>query len=289
MDNFKSFNDFRRELHEKEEPIHVSEKMENVGVSDSTPTKEGMNEIPERRMNKRIEHSKIKSTYLLLGVVLFLLIMGVLFLPIPLGHITLSGNTALSMEDVVFEGGIRQPINVFQINTSELENRLRHDVRVESAVVQREFPFTLTVIVKDRIPVAVVQGEYSYAVVDKDGFVIDSVQAIRQVDVPMITGRKLGNLLLGDHVTQEDVLKALVFLGRLSDDGQKVFSEINIGNAQNIMAYTRDGITVRLGDGSDMEERAKLAENMVGDVKARGLSVEYLDANLVSPFIKLKK
>lgn len=38
-----------------------------------------------------------------------------------------------------------------------------------------------------------------------------------------------------------------------------------------------------------MEAQAKLAENMVGDVKARGLSVEYVDANLSSPFIKLKK
>lgn len=27
---------------------------------------------------------------------------------------------------------------------------------------------------------------------------------------------------------------------------------------------------------------------MVNDVKARGLSVEYLDANLAAPFIKLK-
>ena len=31
------------------------------------------------------------------------------------------------------------------------------------------------------------------------------------------------------------------------------------------------------------------AENMVNDVKARNLSVEYLDANVTNPFIKLKK
>ena len=72
-------------------------------------------------------------------------------------------------------------------------------------------------------------------------------------------------------------------------EGLKVFSEINIGNPEDIKAYTRDGITVKLGNGSDMAGQARLAENMVGDVKARGLSVEYLDANLASPFIKLKK
>ena len=70
---------------------------------------------------------------------------------------------------------------------------------------------------------------------------------------------------------------------------RKAFSELNLGNEDNIRAYTRDGVTVRLGDGSDMAQQAELAENMVGDVKARGLSVEYVDANLASPFIKLKK
>lgn len=45
---------------------------------------------------------------------------------------------------------------------------------------------------------------------------------------------------------------------------------------------------MRLGSGPDMAGQARLAENMVGDVKARGLSVEYLDANPASPFIKLK-
>ena len=38
-----------------------------------------------------------------------------------------------------------------------------------------------------------------------------------------------------------------------------------------------------------MEKKAALAESMVNDVKARELSVEYLDANLAAPFIKLKR
>ena len=40
---------------------------------------------------------------------------------------------------------------------------------------------------------------------------------------------------------------------------------------------------------SNEEKKAALAESMVNDVKARGLSVEYLDANLAAPFIKLKR
>lgn len=285
MDNFKSFDDFRRELHEKGESFQVPEKQEEG----HSPYVEEAPEAPERHRQKKRHHRKGKALHWLVGAGALLVMGSIFFLPIPLGNIALSGNTALTVEDVIFEGGLKEPVNVLQVSTSDLQERLTHDVRIASATVNRRFPLTLEVAIEDRMPLAVVQGEYSYAVIDKEGLVIDSVQAIRQVDVPMITGKRLGNLLLGDSVEQDDVGKALAFLNHLSKDGQKVFSEINIGNPQNIMAYTRDGITVRLGDGSDIEERAGLAENMVGDVKARGLSVEYLDANLTSPFIKLKK
>ncbi len=288
MDNFKSFNDFRRELHEKKEPVHAAPEPEDTEML-YAPAEEEAPKAIEPPHGKKSRRRRIKLSYLLSGAGAILVLGSILFLPIPIGYISLSGNTKLTVDDVIFEGEIRRPVNVLQVSASDLEERLRHDVCVADVVVSRKFPLTLEVAVNDRLPLAVVQGEYSYAIIDKDGLVIDSVQAIRQADVPMITGKRLGNLLLGDRVEQEDVGKALAFLNHLTSDGQKVFSEINIGNAENIMAYTRDGITVRLGNGSDIEERAKLAENMVGDVKARGLSVEYLDANLTSPFIKLKK
>ena len=83
--------------------------------------------------------------------------------------------------------------------------------------------------------------------------------------------------------------KALQFISSLSQDGFKQFSEVNIGQPNNIIAYTRDGIAVHLGSGEHIDKQAVMAENMVGDIMARGLSVEYIEVNLTSPFIKLKK
>ncbi|WP_443790234.1 cell division protein FtsQ/DivIB, partial [Dialister succinatiphilus] len=209
--------------------------------------------------------------------------------PIPLGYIDLEGTEVLTTDDVIFEGRIRQPVNVLQISSSDLEKRLSRDIRVSTVSVGRRFPFVLAVNVTDRVPLAIVQDEFGYVFLDKDGVVMDSTQSIKKVNVPLITGKRLGNLLLGDSIAGGEIDQALDFLNHLSPEGLKVFSEINIGNPEDIKAYTRDGITVKLGNGSDMAGQARLAENMVGDVKARGLSVEYLDANLASPFIKLKK
>lgn len=62
----------------------------------------------------------------------------------------------------------------------------------------------------------------------------------------MITGKKLGNVLLGDKLDDAQIHTALEFINGLTEDGIKIFSEVNVGNTDNLMAYTRDGISVHL-------------------------------------------
>ena len=288
MDNFKSFNEFLKEQH--------GQKPEMQDMQPASPEPPSPEEPPEEPVRKKKRKKESRHTgssmknYVFGGVVVVLAgILALFLLPIPLGYISLSGTNVLTVDDILFEGKIRQPVNVLQVSPSDLTRRLSKDIRVSSVTVTRKFPFVLSVDITDRRPVAIMQDQFGYAFVDAEGMVMDTTQSIKKVDVPLITGKKMGNLLLGDKVTGDDVARALDFLNSLSPDGLKVFSEINIGNPDSIMAYTRDGINVRLGDGSNMAEQAKLAENMVGDVKARKLSVEYVDANLASPFIKLKK
>lgn len=47
--------------------------------------------------------------------------LSLFFLPIPLGYIDLEGTEVLTTDDVIFEGRIRQPVNVLQISSSDLE------------------------------------------------------------------------------------------------------------------------------------------------------------------------
>ena len=212
-----------------------------------------------------------------------------LFLPIPFGHIELRGAKNVTMENVLFEGNIDEPINTLQISASDVTKRLENDLRIEEVNIERKFPATIVINIIERKPTAIIQTEYGYAVIDKRGIVIRTESALTDGDYPMITGKKLDNILLGDKIEEPDVLNALEFINHLSEKGAKEFSEINIGNQKNLMAYTRNGISVRLGAAGDLGKQATLAENMVNDVEARGLSVEYLDANMANPFIKLKK
>ena len=259
MDNFKSFNDFLKEQHGNPEGFHEKPKVE-------APPEEKVRRPVKKHKSPIRSHGRGKAYAAGALAAAAAVTLSLFFLPIPLGYIDLKGTDVLTVEE-----------------------RLSKDIRLSAVSVSRRFPFVLEVDVTDRIPLAIVQDQFGYAFLDKDGMVMDTTQSIKKVNVPLITGKRMGNLLLGDSVAGGELDSALDFLNHLSPEGLRVFSEINIGNGNDIKAYTRDGITVRLGSGPDMAGQARLAENMVGDVKARGLSVEYLDANPASPFIKLKK
>ena len=282
MDNFKSFNDFLKEQHGNPEGFHEKPKVE-------APPEEKVRRPVKKHKSPIRSYGRGKAYAAGALAAAAAVTLSLFFLPIPLGYIDLKGTDVLTVDDVIFEGRIREPVNVLQVSSSKLEERLSKDIRLSAVSVSRRFPFVLEVDVTDRIPLAIVQDQFGYAFLDKDGMVMDTTQSIKKVNVPLITGKRMGNLLLGDSVAGGELDSALDFLNHLSPEGLRVFSEINIGNGNDIKAYTRDGITVRLGSGPDMAGQARLAENMVGDVKARGLSVEYLDANPASPFIKLKK
>lgn len=278
MDDFQSFGEFQKELH------HANAPAETPAAPREEPP-----DGPPRRPVRRKKRRSIRKYLLAVGGGFAVCAACLLLLPIPVGDVRVYGNESMTKEDVLFDGGITAPVNVFRISTSDLESRLRQDVRVYQAEVKRTFPLYIDVTLTERKPLAAVQEEFGYAYLDKSGMVIRTGSSIRGGDLPMITGVKLDNVLLGDMTGSSQVKTALEFLSGLSPQGIHTFSEVNVGNPENIVAYTRDGIAVRLGDGSSMTARAELAENMVNDVKVRGLSVAYIDASLTSPYIRLKK
>lgn len=297
MSEFKSFDEFQQG--KRTDKISESQVQKGYGLEEKSSLLRKVDFTKEKQKKKRsrfylsghrrITHNNIRI-YLLLGTVfLFLILMALLFLPLPFGHIELKGNQDVTMENVIFEGEIKEPVNTLQISTATVKDRLSKDLRIEDVEIARKFPGTIVINIQERKNAAAIQTEFGYVIVDKEGLVIKNDTSIKNGDYLMITGKKLGNVLLGDQIEESDVIRALRFISCLSEKGAEEFSEINIGNPENFVAYTRDGISVRLGNTEDLEEQAVLAENMVNDVKARNLSVEYLDANVTNPFIKLKK
>ena len=237
----------------------------------------------------RDERAVFRKRVLKIGGAVTLVLVGLFTLPIPFGSLKVTGSDKVTVQDVMVAGDIHEPVNILQISTEKLKTRLSKDLRVEEAQISYQLPLTMVVNVVERKAVAVVPAQFGYLTLDGKGQVIASEPAIQDTSVPMISGVKGGNILLGDMVTDKPIVQALDYLRALDDDTFKQIAEINIGDPNNMMAYTVSGIQIRLGDGEDLKSKADLTASMLKDLPKSQGNVQYIDVNPSSPFIKTDK
>ena len=66
-------------------------------------------------------------------------------------------------------------------------------------------------------------------------------------------------------------------------------SEINAANMQQIIAYTNSTVQIRMGNTDRLEEKAKVTEEFLEELKQTNLAIEYIDLTFASPFIKFRQ
>lgn len=283
--------EFRFERQEGETVATVDERtVSSAEEEDSTweivtiDTPDGPRRVKRRRrIKKKRTPSKSIVWKTIIGAAL---IIGLFTLPLPIGQIQVTGTNQLSSEDVVAIGDLGYPVNILRVRTGALEERLQKDMRVDTAHVSYALPLTLQVDVKERTAVVVVPSQFGFVALDRQGMVIASSPTIPDTTVPIISGVRLGNSLLGDTVESEGIRGAITYMMGFPEDKRKQIGEINVGDAEHIIAYTVDGLPIHIGDRSDLEEKAKITTDMIQDVSQRHVSAEFIDVNIKSPYIK---
>ena len=267
----------------RESPIHPVDEEENPGEIVTIDTPEGPKRVRRRRKVKRTKKSKPVLWKVVVGG---LLLVGLFTLPLPIGQIQVRGTEQLTSEDVVTIGDLGYPVNILRVRTGALEERLQKDLRVDTAHVSYALPLTLQVEVKERKAVVVVPSQFGFVSLDRQGMVIASSPTIPDTTVPIISGVRLGNALLGDTIEAEGIRGAIAYMEAFTADTQKQIGEINVGDADTMIAYTVEGLPIHIGDRNNLEEKAKITADMLVDIAQRHVSAEYIDVNIKSPFIK---
>lgn len=205
-----------------------------------------------------------------------------------LQRVIIHGNTYLTQDDIMDIGRLHIGQPLFQLETDAVTQNLMHDLRIESAVVKRRVPDSLEIDVTERMPVATVASDYGYMDLDRKGKVIACYRSLRNMPIPLITGVSLHDLYVGDDNQDEIVASVLEFLQQLDSNALNQLSEINIANKDAIMAYTNSSVQIRLGRLDRIEEKAKLTQDFIENLKNTTHEVEYVDFSYTAPFIRLK-
>ena len=194
----------------------------------------------------------------------------------------------MTADDVYHSSGVYSYVNVVQLSPDEIQHRLSEDLRVASVTVTRQFPATIHIRIVERKPAVVIATMYGFAYVDNTGKVMDIQPQIKGVSVPILTGKRVDTLLLGEQLNDLAIHASLKYLQQLSPDVAPLIAEINVGNKDNLIAYTTDSLPIHLGAGDDAAERAAITAELLAQVKDRQLDVQYIDTNVRAPLVKEK-
>ncbi|MDF2569473.1 MAG: ftsQ [Sporomusa sp.] len=242
----------------------------------------------ERLREARQRRSSMLAAWL---AALALLIAFFLFINSPyftVGTVLVEGNKYITVEEVLRVAGIPERINIFRLKPDNLKDRLMNDLRVAEVRVERNFPTSITIQIKERQPLAFVASQYGFVEIDRQGVVLAALKNLKQVKVPVITGVRLGNVYVGDQVNNPGLLSVLTYLAALDENALNQLSEVNIKSPDELGAYTTDSVYIRVGDSQRLAEKAKLTGEILQEMSSKKMTVEYVDLNYKSPIIKLR-
>lgn len=256
------------------------------------PGDERMRTQGRLEQNRRTDKARPGNFLVYLLFMLFLLVGAFLFINSPyflVGSVSVEGVKYLLPEEVKHSAGINDQVNIFRLDTAEIQKRLSQDLRIEEAKVFRRLPATVVISVRERQPLAYIASDYGFVQVDRKGVVLTALKNIKNFDVPIITGVSLGSMYVGDCVGQPAVTNVLVYLAALDEATLNQFSEVNIKASGELTVYTMRLFTIRLGHGERLQEKARLTADILRDIGDKKAAVEYIDLNYASPYIKFKQ
>lgn len=242
----------------------------------------------ETEKKRTISHGTVMNImgFMIVG----LLIIAVAFSPIfVLRDIKITGNQFVTDEEICRIASISSGENLFQLQTDEIKETLLKDLRIEQVIVKRSFPSGLNIEISERVPVAIVACDYGYLDIGKDGVVLDAHRTLKDMPVPLVTGIELADLFVGDKISDDKLFLALQYLDLLDDFSRQQLSEISIGDAERVMAYTTNSVQIRIGKLERLDEKAEITKSFVNELQTAKYPIEYIDLQYTSPFIKFRE
>jgi cell division protein FtsQ len=204
--------------------------------------------------------------------------------------VTVIGNQKIEPEEIARMAGIETGQKPFWIwDARDFFGALRDDLRVAEVLTEYDWPFALTIRIRERRPAAYIASSNGFLAVDATGMVISMSHNLKKMDAPLITGFKAGRCYPGNSIIDGDVTAVLDYLVALNRETQDQISDINIGVKENVTVTTLNNIRVQLGALERVRSKARLTQDILQEVNAKSIPVVYIDIAHETPLLRFRQ
>lgn len=260
----------------KEQPTDNAgqkQSYEFVNVSD------GEKKIPEKSIR-----GEGKNGFVLLCL-LFAVLTSLLFTPaFNIKTVTVSGNSALTAEQIVKNSGIVPGRNILRTNTKKAVKNLKKMPLINNVRVLLKFPASVEIAVEECVRSAYIKYMDKYVCIDQNGKILEVVKSAENESLIVVTGVVPTEFAAGKTVALKDADKLKTLCTLLSEIRAAAYlpnavKSIDLSDKNKITMVLDNEITVNMGNDKSLQYKmAYLTKTLETQLKTyRGGTLDLSD------------
>lgn len=237
-----------------------------------------------RRAKKRRQTSgffKLLAVLTALSVLLIVLLETIFRLE----TVYVLGNKEKTPQQVVLASGLTKGVNIFSIRQEDVAKAMESDHTIELKGMQIEYPNTVYLYIEERKTVAVMRWLGNQYELDGEGMVMSESGNMQLPEgIPLITGFRVTSARVGQPLAVRSQKQAQVYRDLMVELDLQLcrdqVSEINLSTTDNYYLITKEGVTVRLGDGNYIRAKVGAWRTYVAYLRQLGKTSGMLDVSI---------
>jgi cell division protein FtsQ len=203
--------------------------------------------------------------------------------------VEITGSRIRSVQYVREESGIDAYRNIVTLPAAKISGRLEQDPWIKEARVGRRLPHTVTITVTERKPVALVDCNGAFFLVDGSGWTISPAGPTDFPQLPRVNGGSMSTPKVAARVADRRVVECIGIMSQMSESMRGNIVLANPFDGRGHVFVTRMGFQIVYGSSAEARRKNEILEAIILDAKKNDRHAEYVDVSVPdSPVIKLK-
>lgn len=195
--------------------------------------------------------------------------------------VTIKGNSSLPTEYLRGLSGVDSYENLLTLPARVLDKNLRMNPWISDVDIEKKFPHTLIIRVKEREPLAVVDYEGACFLVDKEAFVLGKVEAHQYEALPRINGGSARIPSIGLRLPSGAVSDCVEVIGEMPTFIRSEMRFADPFSEKGLVFSLRTGYEIIYGEKADYKKKNELVKVIAGEIQRNKRDIAYLDVRVV--------
>lgn len=291
-DDIKSVDKKEKNIIENKEENIIDKNAENAGKSSENSenkqkkqeynfvnVSDEPNDIPEAKIRGEGKNSFV------LFCLLFAILTALLFTPaFNIRAVTVTGNSALTAEQIVKSSGITTGRNILRVNSNAAEKSLEKIPMIKNADILLKFPSTVEIAVEECARAAYIKYMDKYICIDKNGKILEVSKTADNANLIIVTGVSPKEFIAGKSLVLKDADKLEALKSLLSEIEEAVYlpnavKSIDFSDKNKITMVMDNEIIVNMGKNESLQYKmAYLTKTLETQLKTyRGGTLDLSD------------